>query len=79
MNTITIPKSQYQKLLEKAFRYDYLEKLVKEKEDIFAPPPTQNIREIVAALRATKLYPEPFLKSLEKGLKRSSYFNGSKK
>lgn len=73
-NTITIPKKEYQKILEKALRYDYLRQILKEKEDIFAPPPTRDIKKIIKTFKETKLYSPEFLKSLEKGLKRSSYF-----
>lgn len=79
MSTITISKTQYQKLLEKALRYDYLESVVKQKEDIFASPPTRDIKEIITSFRATGHYSAAFLKSLEKGLKRSSYFSRPKK
>lgn len=73
-NTIIISKKEYQKLLEKALRYEYLRQILKEKEDIFAPPPTRKIKEIIKSFREAKLYSSQFLKSLEKGLKRSSYF-----
>ncbi|MFQ6049596.1 MAG: hypothetical protein ACE5J0_00970 [Candidatus Paceibacterales bacterium] len=74
METITISKKQYQRLLEKALRYEYLQKIIKEKGDIFAPPPTRNGKEVIKAFQKTNLYSSQFLKSLEKGLKRSSYF-----
>ena len=74
MNNITISKKQYQKLLEKDLRYEHLQQIVREKEDIFASPPTRDVKEILSAFRETKLYSSQFLKSLEKGLKRSSYF-----
>lgn len=74
MSTITVPKKEYQKLIEKALRYEYLVKIIKEEKDIFAPPPIRNIKEIIKEFRGTKLYSPSFLQSLEKGLKRSSYF-----
>jgi len=73
-NVITIHEKEYQKLLERALRYEYLLQILKEKEDIFASPPTRNIKEIIKSFRETKLYSPKFLRSLEKGLKRSSYF-----
>ena len=73
-NTVTVPKKEYQKLLERALRYEYLRQILKEKEDIFAPPLTQRIEEIIRAFKKTRLYSPEFLKSLEKGLKRSAYF-----
>jgi len=72
MATVTISKKEYQRLLERALRYEYLRQLLE--EDIFAPPPTKNIKEIIKAFRATKRYNQKFLQSLAKGLKRSSYF-----
>jgi len=72
MATISISKKEYHQLVEKALRYDYLNQLLK--EDIFACPPTRNIKKIVKAFGKTRLYNNVFLKSLEKGLGRSSYF-----
>ena len=40
MATITIPKKEYQELVDKKFRYEMLREIMK--EDIFAPPPTRN-------------------------------------
>ena len=74
MDTITLPQKEYQKLLEKAFRYDYLTELVKDRENIFTSPPTRSVKEAIKSFRATKLYSPDFLRSLAKGLKRSSYF-----
>ncbi|MDI6602842.1 MAG: hypothetical protein QME57_01840 [Patescibacteria group bacterium] len=74
VESVTISKKEYQKLLEKAFKYEYLSQILKEKKDIFASPPTRKIKEIIKSFRETKLYSPQFLKSLEKGLKRSSYF-----
>lgn len=72
MATVTISKKEYQKLVEKALRYEYLRQGLQ--EDIFSPPPTQNSKTIVKNFRATGLYTEEFLRSLERALKRSSYF-----
>ncbi|PIP92044.1 hypothetical protein COW77_02130 [Candidatus Wolfebacteria bacterium CG18_big_fil_WC_8_21_14_2_50_39_7] len=72
MATITISKKEYQKLLDKALRYEYLRQLME--GDIFSPPPTKNIGEIISAFRATKRYNQQFINALEKGLRRSSYF-----
>jgi len=44
------------------------------KEDIFAPPPTCDYKEIMDDFRACGLYSEAFLAGLERGLKRSPYF-----
>lgn len=74
METITVPKTEYQKLIEKALRYEYWARIVKEKENIFASPPTGNIKETIKKFKAPGLYSLAFLKSVEKGLKHSSYF-----
>ena len=72
MVTITIPKIEYQQLLGKAFRYDYLKKVIT--ENIFAFPPVRGAKKILKEFQATNLYNKKFLNSLKKGLKRSSYF-----
>ena len=71
MVTITIPKKEYQRLLDKALRYEYLREILE--EDVFASPP-RNSKVIIKEFRKTKQYGQKFLKSLERGLKRSSYF-----
>lgn len=43
-------------------------------EDIFAPPPTRNIEKIIRAFEKTGIYSKEFLRSLKRGLRRSSYF-----
>jgi hypothetical protein len=45
------------------------------KNRIFSTPPTKNVKSILKTFRNTRLYNTRFLKSLEKGLRRSSYFN----
>jgi len=77
MATVTIPKKEYQRLLERALRYEYLHQIMK--QDFFSPPPTRNIKEVIQVFKKTKTYNQKFLKSLEEGLKRSSYFYFRKK
>ena len=72
MATISIPKKEYQQLVQKALRYDYINNSLK--EDIFSSPLTKNIKKIVKAFGKTKLYSNAFLKSLDRGLRRSSSF-----
>ena len=72
MATITMSKKQYQRLLDKALRYEYLRQVLE--EDIFGPPPTRNSKTILKEFRKARKYNQKFLKSLAKGLKRSSYF-----
>lgn len=72
METITIPKKEYQKLVDAKLRYEYLRQMVN--SDIFAPPPLRNRKTIIKAFETTKRYNAHFLKSLKNGLQRSSYF-----
>lgn len=72
-NTITIPKIEYHRLKQVAKRYETIQKVIE--TDFFAEPPTKNVSEIMQELRKTKRYPKPFLQSLSRGLKESSYFS----
>jgi len=73
MAAVTIPKKEYQELLEKALRYEYLRQIIE--GDLFVPPPARKVKEIIKSFKETGQYNQKFLKSLERGLKRSSYFN----
>ena len=72
MQTVTIPKKEYKELIEKKLRYEYLRQIIE--GDIFSPPPTKDIKEIIRAFKKTGNYNQEFMDSLKKGLKRSSYF-----
>ena len=72
MTTITISKKEYEKLVEAKLRYDYLRQGIE--DDLFCPPPTHNTREVVRQFTGIKKYNKEFLKSLEKGLRRSAHF-----
>lgn len=71
-STIVIPKKEYQELIEKKSRYEYLRQIIE--GDIFSSPPSGNIKEIISVFRMTKKYSKKFLESLEKGMRRSSHF-----
>ena len=71
--TVTLPRTEYHELKEKALRYETIRKLVE--AEFFAPPPTRNVGQIMSALRKTGRYPDAFLKSLARGLRESSYFS----
>ena len=73
MATITIPKIEYETLKKKATLYEHIRKMME--RDIFAPPPTKNIKEVVDSFAKTKRYNKAFLESFKKGLERSSYFS----
>lgn len=72
MSTITISKKEYRELLEKKIRYENLKRVME--EDVFSSPPTRNLEEILSAFRASRKYNKNFLKSLKRGLERSSHF-----
>jgi hypothetical protein len=72
MGDIIISKKQYQELLDKALRYEYLRYIME--ENIFAPPPIKDIEKIIRAFERTGIYSKEFLRSLKRGLRRSSYF-----
>lgn len=67
MQTITITKSEYRRLLSQAKAYQKLAGVIFKK--ILNDP----IRDVVDDFRRTKLYSDDFLKDLEEGLKKSSY------
>ncbi len=73
MVTVTIPKKEYQELVERALQYEYLQEVMR--EGIFSPPPTRNHKNIMDAFRRTKKYSKKFLTSLSQGLRRSDYFS----
>jgi len=72
MVVVTIPKKEYAALLDAKLRYEYMRHILD--ADPFSPPPTRSRREILKEFRAAKIYTAPFLKGLERGLKRSTYF-----
>ena len=72
MSTVTINKTQYEALRRRAVAYERVVAVAR--EDIFSPPPTRDVKKVMRDFRATKRYSETFLKSLEKGISRSSYF-----
>lgn len=70
---ITISESEYKELIESKLRYEYLKQAIE--NDFFTPPPTKDIKAIIKSFKNTKKYSNKFIINLEKGLKRSSYFN----
>ncbi|OGI64000.1 hypothetical protein A2733_01070 [Candidatus Nomurabacteria bacterium RIFCSPHIGHO2_01_FULL_40_20] len=72
MNTITVTKKEYESLLDKALRYEYIKREMA--SDAFSVPPLKNKKAVVSAFKNTKLYNKDFISSLERGLKRSTYF-----
>jgi len=73
MSTVTISKIQYEALKQQADAY---KRIVSATEnELFSPPPTRDRRQVLRALTQTKRYSPAFLKSVEKGLARSRFFN----
>ena len=72
MSVVTIPKREYNALLDAKLRYEYMRHILD--ADPFSSPPLWSRKKIVKEFRIAKIYSASFLKSLEKGLKRSSYF-----
>lgn len=72
MSTVTIPQKEYRELVEKKVRYEQLREFFE--EDVFSPPPTKKVGDVIAAFRATGKYNKKFLESLERGLRYSLYF-----
>lgn len=72
METITIPKSEYKKLLSRAKAYEKLA------GSIFENAIKDPVNEIVSEFKKTNLYTVDFLKNLEDGLKKSSLAKNKK-
>ncbi len=72
MGNVTISNKEYLKLSEKAMRYEYIHQLLT--EDLFVSPPEKSVKNIMKTFGASKKHSPHFLKSLEAGLRRSSYF-----
>jgi hypothetical protein len=72
MQKVTISKEEYDTLLSLKLKYEYLQQIIK--EDLFSSPPTKDADAVIAMFSKTGRYNKAFLKGLEKGLKRSSYF-----
>lgn len=66
METITIPKTEYRKLVRKAKAFEKLA------ENFYQNTIKEPVEAIVSDFRKTNLYSEEFLHDLEDGLKKSS-------
>ncbi len=72
MNTITLSKSEYEILKAQASAYGRLLKAAT--IESLATPSTRSKSKVMSAFKKTGKYDEDFLISLNKGLKRSSFF-----
>ncbi|MDQ3022027.1 MAG: hypothetical protein M3R36_15865 [Bacteroidota bacterium] len=66
MDTVTISKSEYKKLLSKAEAYKKLA------ESIFENAINDPVNEIVSDFKKTNLYTDEFISDLKAGLEKSS-------
>ena len=72
MSTVTLTRTTYLDLKRRAAAYERIVTMLE--RDVFTPPPVRNVRKIMVAFRRSNRYPARFLKSLERGLSRSTYF-----
>ncbi len=72
METITIPKSEYRKLVSRAKAYEKLA------GSIFQNAIKDPVKDMVTDFKNTNLYSEEFLIDLEDGLKKSSIAKAKK-
>lgn len=72
---VTITKEKYQELVEKAGRFEVIQKLAFDGQDFFQEPATRKPSAIVKEMEKTRRYSKDFLKSLGLGLKKSAYFS----
>lgn len=75
-NTITLPKTEYERLRNIAERYELLRNAVT--QDFFEEPPVRDSKEIITALRKTGRYTAHFLKSVARGLNESSFLRSAR-
>lgn len=73
--TITLPRKEYNQLREVASRFE----MMRNPFDLgfFTPPPTRDSTLVIQEMKKTGIHTKAFLKSLERGLKASSYFRTS--
>ncbi len=72
METITISKKEYKKLVSQAKAYEKLAK------GFFENVVKDPVDEVVTDFEKTKLYSSEFLEDLKSGLRKSSYFKSKK-
>jgi hypothetical protein len=65
--TVSLPKTEYEKLQRQAFAYQALT------QRLFEAVIKDPVADVVSDFRTTKLYTEEFLQDLENGLRKSSY------
>ena len=73
MNTISVPRSEYEMLKAQATAYVRLLKSVA--TESIVTPPTRSRSMVMKELKKIGKYNKNFLKSLEKGLEESTFFS----
>ena len=76
MSTITLEKSEYKRLKEKAEAYEIILNITE--RDVLSFPPIRSSKKIITEFKKTKLYNKRFIDSLKCGLERSVSFSFSK-
>lgn len=71
---VTITKEKYRELVEKAGRFEVIQKLAFDSQNFFQEPTIKNIPAVIKNMGKTAKYSKAFLKSLASGLKKSAYF-----
>ena len=72
MTKVTLPKIEYLSLKKRAEAFDRM--IAGVNPDLFYVPMEKSRKKIISDFSKTRLYNKEFLKSLNKGLKRSSFF-----
>ena len=69
METVKIPKKEYKRLVSKAKAYDELAK------NFFESVVEDPVENVVKDFKKSGLYSDDFIKDLENGLKKSTYYH----
>ncbi len=72
--TITISVQEYQSLQKMARRFEQAMAVLVEQDDVFLTPSVKNTKSMIVEMKKTKKYSRAFLKSVEQGLRESSFF-----
>ena len=70
--SISLTKSEYTDLKSRADAYDRIISLAQ--REISVTPPERSAKKVIAEFKKADTYSQEFLKSLEHGLRRSSFF-----
>ncbi|KKR78440.1 MAG: hypothetical protein UU24_C0037G0012 [Candidatus Nomurabacteria bacterium GW2011_GWA2_40_9] len=72
MSTVTLPKIEYMSLKTRAEAFDKMVAHIN--PNFFFVPTEKSRKKIISEFSQTKLYNKKFLKSLNNGLERSTFF-----